>query len=74
MKKQTRQERIINRNKRIIRDFVRLSDKKTATGVKIYTHEYILEKLADRYALSPITIEAIVFDRINYSWKNVKNN
>ena len=68
-KKQKRQARIINRNRRIERDFLRLSAKKTANGTPVYTHAYILEKLADKYALSPATIEAIVFGRIRYSWQ-----
>ncbi len=75
VKKISRQERIINRNKRIVKDYIRLSNKRTPAGAKIYTHDYILEKLSDKYALAPATIEAIVYDRINYSWqKNIKNN
>jgi len=63
--KNDRMYRIIKRNQKISQEFVAYTEKRYH-GKRIYTNEYIFEKLADKYALSPVTIEAIVFNRIKY--------
>ncbi len=64
----TKKERIIKRNEKIVKEYLKMRDKKKY-GVRIYTDEYIFSVLAEKYALSPRTIEGIVFGRIRYSWE-----
>lgn len=61
-KKQERAARIKARNEKIVTDFLSLSEKK-AKGVKIYTQEFILQKVASKYFLSTKTIEDIIYNR-----------
>ncbi len=60
-----RQKRIAKRNEKIRGDFMKMSDKRL-NGKRIYTNEYIFERLSEKYTLSPVTIEKIVFYRVKY--------
>lgn len=50
-------------HEQIRKDFQSHSNKKK-NGVKIYTNEYIITILSDKYFKSPRTIENIVFHRV----------
>ncbi len=60
-----RKKRIQKRNEKIKEEFNKMCDKRH-NGKRIYTNEYIFELLANKYTLSPVTIEKIIFDRIKY--------
>jgi len=62
----SRIQRLLARNKRIVADFIKMSNKKEK-GVRKYTQDYIFAVLGEKYALSPKTIEAIVYGRVKYS-------
>lgn len=59
---ETQQERITRRNTLIRKEFEKMSSKEFK-GVRQYSTNYILTKIADQYFLSPATIEDIVFHR-----------
>ena len=40
-------------------------DDKRYEGVRIYTEQYVLRKLSEKFFLSPGTIENILYSRIN---------
>ena len=56
-------EIVIRRNKAIVKDFKKLCDIKTPKGKSLYTYEYVLEKLEDKYYLAAATIHNIVTGR-----------
>ena len=61
----SRQKRIAKRNAKIKKEFLQLTEKRH-NGKRIYTNDYIFEILADKYTLSPVTIEKIIFNRVKY--------
>ncbi len=56
-------QRLHKRNEKIKTDFLALKEKKK-NGIQIYTNDYILEKIADKYFLAAKTVENIVFNRV----------
>lgn len=46
-------------------DYSKLANKKES-GVRVYSHEFIISRLAKKHFRSPTTIENIVFDRIQH--------
>ncbi len=46
-------------------DYKKLANKKK-DGVRVFAHEYIVSKLAKKHFRSPVTIENIIFDRIQH--------
>lgn len=63
MKNENMKKRLQKRNEKIRTEFLALKDKKS-DGVQIYTDDYILQKLADKYFLASKTVENIVFNRV----------
>jgi rRNA maturation endonuclease Nob1 len=63
MKNENMKKRLQKRNEKIRTEFLALKEKKSE-GVQIYTDDYILQKLADKYFLAAKTIENIVFNRV----------
>jgi rRNA maturation endonuclease Nob1 len=63
MKNENMKKRLQKRNEKIRTEFLALKEKKS-DGVQIYTDDYILQKLADKYFLAAKTIENIVFNRV----------
>lgn len=63
MKNENMKKRLQKRNEKIRTEFLALKEKKSE-GIQIYTDDYILQKLADKYFLAAKTIENIVFNRV----------
>jgi hypothetical protein len=51
---------LARRDKKIVKRFNELSDKKTLGGKRKFTYEYIFEKLSLEFYLSEYTIEKII--------------
>lgn len=63
MKNENMKKRLQKRNEKIRAEFLAQKEKKS-DGVQIYTDDYILQKLADKYFLASKTVENIVFNRV----------
>lgn len=65
MSKEKQKERIYKRNLIIQDEYWKMKDKKDE-GVQIYSNEYIIAKLANKFFLAPITVEKILFTKSVY--------
>lgn len=62
---QKRRQRLENRNKAVKKEYNKLSEQKYK-GIRLFTEEVKIHKLADKFFLSEKTIEDIVYNRLKY--------
>ena len=67
-----RTKRLRERNEKIREDFAKMTGKVSTKGTKIYSQDYIMETLGQKYCLSHRTVDDIVFGRTKYEKRKVK--
>jgi hypothetical protein len=60
--KQEREQRLSKRNSQIKKDYLAMRDEKYE-GVRKYTDDYIIKRIAEKYFLAEITIYQLIFNK-----------
>lgn len=59
-------QRRLRRNEKIRKEYLKLKAQKYQGKTQLYSEQTILEKLAEKFALSPHTIDDIICNRVTY--------